>query len=71
MEILIDKWVYGGEGLARVDGRVVLTPFVLPGEKARVEMQGGVHADLEEVLEPAPERTEPPCPLFRRCGGCH
>src|SRR5579871_1695078 len=71
MEILIDKWVYGGEGLARVDGRVILTPFVLPGEKARVEIQGGVHADLEEVLQPAPERAEPPCPLFRRCGGCH
>jgi 23S rRNA (uracil1939-C5)-methyltransferase len=71
MEILIDKWVYGGEGLARVDGRVVLTPFVLPGEKARVEIQSGVHADLEEVLQPAPERAEPPCPLFRRCGGCH
>ena len=71
MEILIDKWVYGGEGLARVDGRVVLTPFVLPGEKARVEIQSGVHADLDEVLQPSPERTEPPCPLFRRCGGCH
>ena len=32
--ITIEKLVYGGDGLARIDGRVVLTPFVLPGEKA-------------------------------------
>jgi 23S rRNA (uracil1939-C5)-methyltransferase len=63
--------VYGGEGLARVDGRVVLAPFVLPGERARIEMHDAVHAGLAEVLEPSPERVEPPCPLFRICGGCH
>lgn len=71
MEILIDKWVYGGEGLARVDGRVVLAPFVLPGERASVEVHDGVHAGLGAVIEAAPERVEPPCPLFQRCGGCH
>ncbi len=70
MEILTMARFMGGEGL-RADGRVILTPFVLPGEKARVEVQSGVHADLEEVLVAAPERAEPPCPLFRRCGGCH
>jgi len=25
---------------------------------------------LLEVLEPSPERIQPPCPLFQRCGGC-
>jgi len=63
--------VYGGEGLARLDGRVVLTPFVLPGELARVEMGDGVHAELLEIVEPAPERIAPPCPVFAKCGGCH
>jgi 23S rRNA (uracil1939-C5)-methyltransferase len=71
MEITVDKWVYGGEGLARVDGRVVLAPFVLPGEKARVDVHEGVHAGLDAVIEASPERVEPPCPLFQRCGGCH
>ena len=23
------------------------------------------------MIEPSPERVEPPCPLFARCGGCH
>jgi 23S rRNA (uracil1939-C5)-methyltransferase len=67
----IEKWVYGGSGLARIDGRVALVPFALPGEKVRLEDRDGVHAKLLEVIEPAPERVSPPCPVFARCGGCH
>ena len=70
-EVQIEKWVYGGDALARIEGRVVLVPFALPGEKARVEVHDDVHADLVEVLEPAPQRVTPPCPHFSRCGGCH
>jgi len=57
--------------LARLDGRVVLAPFVLPGETVRLDADNGIHARLAEVLTPAPERVAPPCPLFTRCGGCH
>jgi 23S rRNA (uracil1939-C5)-methyltransferase len=74
-EIAIEKLVYGGRGLARTDGRVTLVPFVLPGERVRVrvesERRGVREARLLEVIEPAPGRTEPPCPCFFRCGGCH
>jgi 23S rRNA (uracil1939-C5)-methyltransferase len=73
--VTIEKLVYGGAGLARLDGRVVLTPFVLPGETARVaiasERPGMLEASLEEILAPAAGRTDPPCPFFYRCGGCH
>jgi len=68
--VTIEKWVYGGDALARLDGRVVLAPFVLPGETARLNVGDDIHADLLEVTAPAPERVEPPCPLFTRCGGC-
>jgi 23S rRNA (uracil1939-C5)-methyltransferase len=70
-DVVIEKWVYGGEGLARIDGRVVLTPFVLPGETVRVQPGDGVHAELLEIIGPAAERRTPPCALFTRCGGCH
>lgn len=74
-EVTVEKLVYGGEGLARLDGRVVLAPFVLPGERARVaagqEKPGLVRARLLEVVAPAPERQPAPCPVFGRCGGCH
>jgi 23S rRNA (uracil1939-C5)-methyltransferase len=74
-EATVEKLVYGGDGLARVEGRVVLAPFVLPGERIRVhaeqEKPGLVRARTLEVLEPAPERVAAPCPVFGRCGGCH
>jgi len=79
-DVIVDKWVYGGEGLARIApqgasqeqaGRVVLVPSVLPGETARIETSDDVHARLLEVVTPAPERVAPPCPLFTICGGCH
>ena len=74
-EILtIEKLVYGGEGLARVGGKVVLTPFVLPGEVVRAETERAKNdlwrGRLLEVLEPSAARVTPGCPYFQRCGGC-
>ena len=70
-DVRIEKWVYGGDGLARIDGKVVLAPFALPGELARIESSGDIHADLKEIVEPAAERIAPACPIFAKCGGCH
>jgi 23S rRNA (uracil1939-C5)-methyltransferase len=72
--LTIEKLVYGGEGLARQEGKVVLTPFVLPGEVIRAETERAKNdlwrGRLIEVLEPSPLRITPACPYFRRCGGC-
>ncbi|KAA9153331.1 class I SAM-dependent RNA methyltransferase [Amycolatopsis acidicola] len=68
---------HGGHCVARVEGRVVFVRHALPGERVRVEVtedKGGsfCRADAVEVLEPAPERVEPPCPVAGPglCGGC-
>lgn len=71
----IEKLVYGGDGLARINGQVLLTPFVLPGEQVNVETKqantGMLRATgLPEVLRPAPERVTPRCEYFYTCGGC-
>lgn len=67
--------MFGGDGLARLDGRVVLTPLVLPGELVRIgavsEKPQLIRARVLEVVEPSPERVQPRCPYFGRCGGCH
>jgi len=67
--------VYGGDGLARVDGRVVLAPYVAAGERVRVEVErerrGLIEGRTVEILEPAAERIAAECPYFGRCGGCH
>jgi 23S rRNA (uracil1939-C5)-methyltransferase len=71
----IEKLVYGGEGLGRSDGQVVLVPFVLPGERVEVQasrVKNGLLRGAEgRVLEPSPERIAPFCEYFTNCGGCH
>ncbi len=79
MELTIEKLVYGGDGLARIEGedrrKTVFVPLVLPGERVEAtaveEHPGFARARLDRVITPAPERTSPPCPYFSECGGCH
>lgn len=72
--LTIEKLVYGGEGLARQEGRVVLTPFVAPGEVVRAEVDrvknDVFRGRLLEVVSPASARVAALCPFFLRCGGC-
>ncbi len=71
----VEKLVYGGSGLSRHEGRVVMTPFVLPGETARIvierEKKDVLNGRVLEVLEKSAARTTPLCHVFERCGGCH
>lgn len=68
------KLVYGGDALGHHAGRAVLAPRVIPGERVEVEevrtAKGVVHARPLRILQASPERIEPPCPYFGRCGGC-
>jgi 23S rRNA (uracil1939-C5)-methyltransferase len=74
MNLRIEKLVYGGEGLARQDGRTIFVPFVLPDERVAVEpaeeRKKFIRARLVEVLEPSADRVSPPCRHFGVCGGC-
>lgn len=73
--VKIEKLVYGGHGLGRLDGRVVLAPYVLPGERVQIETvretPGLLHARAAAWDKRSEERIEADCPVFQRCGGCH
>ncbi len=75
MKIEVEKLIYGGDGLARVDGEVIVTPFVIAGETAEIEREpkrsGITRGRLGAILTPSSDRVTPPCPYFGRCGGCH
>jgi len=81
MQFTIEKLVYGGDGLARLPadehgpGKAVFLPFVVPGDEVEASLvtsrPGFVRGQLNRVLTPSPERVEPACPYFTRCGGCH
>jgi len=74
-QVKIEKWVYGGTGLARTPEGVVLVPFVMPGETVKLEgarrRAGVMEAQVAEIADKSPERIEPACAVFGRCGGCH
>jgi 23S rRNA (uracil1939-C5)-methyltransferase len=65
---------YGGEAVARLDGRVVFVAGALPGEQVEAEVfeerRSFWRARTVQVLQAAPARVEPPCPIFGVCGGC-
>lgn len=74
IELEIDSLTNLGVGVGRVKDWVVFVHYALPGEKVRARVfrnsPNFSEADLMEVLQPSPERTEPECPLFGQCGGC-
>ncbi len=75
MNLKIDKLVYGPDALAHHKGKPVFIPFVLPGETVSTQLvedkKKFIRAKLIEILERSPERVDPPCQYFTRCGGCH
>ncbi len=71
----IEKPIYGGAFLARVEGKATFVPLTLPGEQARVriveEKKSYATAEPEEIVRDAPERVVPHCRHFGACGGCN
>lgn len=75
MVLTIDRIAAGGDGVGRAaDGRVVFVPTTAPGDRVRiVETRDGgrwLRGEVREVVEESPDRREPPCEFFDRCGGC-
>ena len=76
-DVILDITGIGAElqGVGRAaDGRVVFVPFALPGERIEAdivrEAERYMEGRLTRVIEPAPQRVAPLCPLYGRCGGC-
>ncbi len=65
---------HGGEAVARSDGKAHFVAGALPGEVVEatiVEDKGSwARAALVSIIEPSPERRQPPCPHASICGGC-
>jgi 23S rRNA (uracil1939-C5)-methyltransferase len=74
-ELRIDKLVYGGDGLGRLNGKVVFVPFSAPGDEVLARTiesrKGFARAEIREILRPGSSRRVAACPHFGVCGGCH
>lgn len=77
IELTVDAAVHGGKVMGRHEGRPVFVTYAVPGERVRARLTEDkgrfAQAETVAVIEPSPERVEPPCPHYgqARCGGCH
>ncbi len=75
LRLTVTGLTFRGHGIARTaEGQVVFVPYAAPGDVVRariVESKGDyLRGAIEQVEAPSPDRVDPPCPHFGRCGGC-
>jgi len=74
MEVIIERILPGGYGLAHAEGKTLFVSLAAPGDVLRVHIdriRGAIaFASIIEIIKPSELRIEPPCPYFGRCGGC-
>ncbi len=62
LEIEIEKIVFGGEGLGRVDGFTVFVPMSVPGDKLEIEIisvkKSYARGLITRIIEPSKDRIE-------------
>ncbi|MEW5733424.1 MAG: 23S rRNA (uracil(1939)-C(5))-methyltransferase RlmD [Thermodesulfobacteriota bacterium] len=74
LDLVIEKTVFGGDGLCRHEGVVVFVPGGLPGDTVRASIvkvkRNFLVARAIEVLSPGPFRVPSRCVHSLHCGGC-
>ncbi|HRY36952.1 MAG TPA: 23S rRNA (uracil(1939)-C(5))-methyltransferase RlmD [Candidatus Magasanikbacteria bacterium] len=71
MKLKIEKLVFGGQGLGRLDGKVYFVWNALPGEEVEIEIikqnKKFVEAQAVKIVERSPYRKEPKEDHFMSC----
>lgn len=74
VEVRIDDVAIGGEGIARINGKVCFVPYAVPGDRLSIKIiedkKDFSRGEIVSLLEPSPSRRSAPCPVFGQCGGC-
>lgn len=74
IRLTVTAMANGGDGIARNDGKAVFIPGAIPGDVVDVVITQSKkrfdRAQLSDLVEASPHRTEPPCQYFGNCGGC-
>lgn len=74
MPINIIDYGMNGEGVGKIDGKVVLVKNALIGEDVEVNIikdnKNYLSARTSDIIKKSTNRQVPPCPYFFECGGC-
>lgn len=72
--VAVSDLAHDGRGVGRHGDKAVFVHGALPGERVEAKVidrnRRFDEALCQQVLEASPERVEPDCPWFDRCGGC-
>ena len=73
-QIEISAMTFGPFGVGRHDGKAVMVPGAVAGDKLEVEIvserRDYAVAKIREVVSASADRRVAPCPYLPRCGGC-
>lgn len=70
----ITGYAAAGAGVCHIGGRAVFVKNTIVGETWEIRIlkvtASAVYGKAERCITPSPNRQRPPCPVFRKCGGC-
>jgi len=73
MKVVIEKLDHFGNGLARIDGKIVFVPKTIPGDIVEIDIikdnKKFQEGQVISYIEKQPRYSM--CPYSNICGGCH
>ncbi len=73
-ELEISSLTNEGNGVGRYEGMAVFVPLTAVGDVIRCKivkvLKSYAYGIIDEIIKPSPDRIEPDCPAYAKCGGC-
>ena len=74
MEVVIEGLNHTGEGIGRIDGKVVFVPNSIPGDVVDIvdlkDFKTYYRGSVDRIITSSNDRVEQKCPYYGVCGGC-
>ena len=74
IELEVTSMTHDGLGVGRYEGFAVFVQGAIEGELVRAQiikvLKSYAIARIVELIKSSPHRTQPFCPVYKRCGGC-
>ena len=74
MKVVIDGFNHTGEGIGRIDGKVIFIPKTIPGDIVDAinikDFKNYYRGEIGSILVGSSDRVKIECPYYHECGGC-
>ena len=74
MEVLINGLNHTGEGIGRINGKIVFVPKTIPGDVVLVgnlkDYKSYYKGEVIKYIKNSDDKIRNICPYYRECGGC-